>query len=153
MSKERCHENAFCEVCRFGDFSGKCFAVESQREIVAHYGGYEQFELMSFCLDKDQRIAELEEQLKNAIVPKFKIGQEVWYIEDNQVNSATIDDMWIEFNGGIEHYFNLDLSDGFGLISKANDEKWEPHFGIGTYYVFGSEQEAEAKLKELGERK
>ena len=98
---------------------------------------------------KDQRIAELEEQLKNAIVPKFKIGQEVWYIEDNQVNSATIDDMWIEFNGGIEYYFNLDLSDGFGLISKTNDEKWEPHFGIGTYYVFATLEEAQAKLEEL----
>ena len=103
---------------------------------------------------QQERIAELEEQLKNAIIPKFKIGQEVWYIEDNQVNSATIDDMWIEFNGGIEHYFNLDLSDGLGLVSKTNDEKWEPHFGIGTYYVFVTEEEAQARLQELkGESK
>ena len=29
---------------------------------------------------KDQRISELEEQLKNAIVPKFKIGQEIFYV-------------------------------------------------------------------------
>ena len=34
--------------------------------------------------EKDQRIAELEEQLKNAIVPKFKIGQEVWSIFESQ---------------------------------------------------------------------
>ena len=57
--------------------------------------------------------------------------------------------MWIEFNGGIEHYFNLDLSDGFGLVSKTSDEKWEPHFGIGTYYVFATKEEAQAKLEEL----
>lgn len=30
--------------------------------------------------NKDQRIAELEEQLANSIRPKFKIGQEVFYI-------------------------------------------------------------------------
>ena len=103
---------------------------------------------------QDQRIAELEKQLKNATVPKFKVGQEVWYIEDNQVNSATIDDMWIELSGGIEHYFNLDLSDGLGLVSKANDEKWEHHFGLGTYYVFATKEEALAKLEELqGEKK
>ena len=33
---------------------------------------------------QDQLIAELEEQLKNAIVPKFKIGQEVWSIFESQ---------------------------------------------------------------------
>ena len=32
--------------------------------------------------EKDQRIAELEEQLKNAIVPKFKIAQQVFYVVD-----------------------------------------------------------------------
>lgn len=30
---------------------------------------------------KAQRIAELEEQLKNAIVPKFKIYQHLWFID------------------------------------------------------------------------
>ena len=29
-----------------------------------------------------EQIAELEKQLKNAIVPKFKIGQEVWFLYD-----------------------------------------------------------------------
>ena len=40
--------------------------------------------IMEMCADviaeKDKRIAELEEQLKNAIVPKFKIGQKVYKV-------------------------------------------------------------------------
>lgn len=30
--------------------------------------------------EKDRRIAELEKQLKNAIVPKFRYGQDVWCV-------------------------------------------------------------------------
>lgn len=138
MSKERCHENAFCEVCRFGDFNGKCFAVESQREIVAHYGGYEQFELMGFCLDKDQRIAELEEQLKNAIVPKFKIGQNVWFI-DTRVN---------DFN---ENKYML-TSFKIETIKVDNfDICYEDYWGdvMAQRDLFATKEEAQAKLKEL----
>lgn len=77
--RERCSKNAFCEMCRFGDFSGKCFGTEKQREMVGKYGGLEKFELIDECYKKDQRISELEEQLKNAIVPKFRIGD--YFIE------------------------------------------------------------------------
>lgn len=102
------------------------------------------------CLNgKEIKIAQLEEQLKNAIVPKFKIGQEVWFIEDKEIANVRVDDMWIEFCGESEPYFNLDLSNGLGVISKTNDEKWLPHFGVGEYYVYATKEQAEAKLKEL----
>lgn len=140
MSKERCHENAFCEVCRFGDFSGKCFAVESQREIVAHYGGYEQFELMSFCLDKDQRIAELEEQLKNAIVPKFKIRQEVFYINSrNKISSGVIYNVRYDSVKGFDYYIPMLQIEDFRIKEEC---------------LFATKEEAQAKLRELqGEKK
>lgn len=35
-------------------------------------------EVQKVLKEKDQRIAELEEQLANSIRPKFRIGQEVW---------------------------------------------------------------------------
>ena len=41
-------------------------------------------ELIKIHQHQAQRIAELEEQLKNCIRPKFKIGQEVWSIFENQ---------------------------------------------------------------------
>ena len=37
-------------------------------------------ELLKVKQIQDERIAELEEQLKNAVCPKFKIGQEVFYV-------------------------------------------------------------------------
>ena len=49
--------------------------------------------------NKDQRIAELEEQLKNAIVPMFKVGQEIW--ETTPLMSWEIKRIeWHKFNGG-----------------------------------------------------
>ena len=106
-------------------------------------------EMATLLVEKDQRIKELEEQLANAIVPKFRVGQKIWYIEDGEIESTIIDDMWIEYCGETEPYFNLYLHDGLGLTSNSNNEKWSPHFGVGEYYVFATEAEAEEKLKEL----
>ena len=39
------------------------------------------YEFAEGIYEDRQRIEELEEQLKNAIVPKFKIGQEVWCVK------------------------------------------------------------------------
>ena len=48
---------------------------------------------------QSERIAELEEQLKNAIVPKFKVGQEIWEI--TPLMSWKIKRIeWHKFNGG-----------------------------------------------------
>ena len=56
--------------------------------------------LTQMCADviaeKDRRIAELEEQLKNAIVPKFKIGQTIWYIYGKKIKSFTISKIEVE---------------------------------------------------------
>lgn len=93
---------------------------------------------------KDQRIAELEEQLKNAIVPPVKLGSMIYKL----VYNANIDKYEI-------YNYSLDYCD---------DEKyytsWESiRNSFRTHYFkdfnklwFATKEEAQAKLKELGER-
>ena len=93
--------------------------------------------------EKDQRIAELEEQLKNAIVPKFKIGHEVWWV-DTRVNSFN------EQRYRIESY----LIDSIVITKEqfryyGDDGSW-----LGDNELFATKEEAQAKLEELkGENK
>ena len=93
--------------------------------------------------EKDQRIAELEEQLKNSIRPKFKIGQEVWFVSDPySARYAKVRHMKIE---------EISISSIFverGVMYAGDD--WA---GISESELFATKQEAEAKLKELGEKK
>ena len=92
---------------------------------------------------QSQRIAELEEQLKNAIVPKFKIGQEIWEI--TPLMSWKIKRIeWHKFNGGngdviIEIYrLGHDGTDDYNCcIMPVDNDRF-----------FSTKEEAEAKLKE-----
>ena len=76
-----------------------------------------------------QRIAELEEQLKNAIAPKFKVGQEVWYIDRYGVQK----DIIVSFT-----YFSLENE----IIYKMHDEIIDHR----EKYIFVTKEEAQAKL-------
>ena len=90
------------------------------------------------CLKKDEplysrcceqylrdRIAELEEQLRNAIVPKFNIGQEVWVVLDDGVAKDVVENNWF-------------------LCSLEKSR-----LGLYEDYLFATKEEAQAKLKEL----
>lgn len=85
---------------------------------------------------KDQRIAELEEQLKNAIVPKFKIGQEVFIICENVVKNTTIDSLTV-FSGNELSYY-CKYVDGERMYLELDKNE-----------LFATKEEAQAKLKEL----
>lgn len=80
-------------------------------------------------LEQHQRIAELEEQLKNAIVPKFKIGQKVFYIEDTS-SEIVIDE-----------------------IQLRRDKFYYMDYRYGEYFedneLFAPKEEAAKRLKEL----
>lgn len=97
---------------------------------------------------KEKRIAELEEQLKNAIVPKFKVGQEIW--ETTPLMSWKIKRIeWHKFNGGhgdviVETYrLGHDGTDDYNCcIMPVDNDRF-----------FATKAEALAKLKELGENK
>lgn len=98
--------------------------------------------------EKDQRIAELEEQLKNAVIPKFQIGQEIWEI--TPLMSWKIKRIeWHKFNGGngdvvVEIYrLGHDRTDDYNCcIMPVDNDRF-----------FATKEEAEAKLRELGEKK
>lgn len=83
---------------------------------------------------KDQRIEELEEQLKNAIVPKFKIGQEVFYIVDKyELKSGEILEIQI---------WDLKKDNIVYVIEYGGNVWCESN-------VFATKEEAETKLQEL----
>lgn len=91
----------------------------------------------SLILNLTQRIAELEEKLKNAIVPKFKIGQEVYYyhIARNKTYSGYVEDtQWFATKNGI--YYRI-------------SQLQRDYFWIREDEVFATKEEAQAKLEEL----
>lgn len=80
-----------------------------------------------------QRIAELEEQLKKK--PKYNIGDRVYIInEDYEVERDFIESIDID-NDGIEYY-----TETYSICWYENQ-------------LFATKAEAQAKLKELGEKK
>lgn len=83
-----------------------------------------------------QRIAELEEQLKNAIVPKFKVGDKVYAIIDT---FAYTDVFPVEIR---DTHLLYEVWDG--------EDTTKQHFTR----IFATKEEAKAKLRELqGEKK
>ena len=88
-----------------------------------------------------KRIAELEEQLKNAIVPKFKIGQEVWYVY-NKIQLVPVKVIISDFSyyGYRKHKILYD-----------SENYYE---GMPECCLFATKEEALSKLEELkGENK
>ena len=84
---------------------------------------------------QQQRIAELEEQLKNAIVPKFKIGQEVFYVVDKYSPVLSGEVLEIQI-------WNLKKDNIIYVIEYSGNFHCES-------VVFETLEEAKAKLREL----
>ena len=97
-------------------------------------------ELQTLIFEKDQRIAELEEQLKNAIVPKFKTYDTVYAI-----NRARAD--------GVESGKITEICfDGYKVIYQFTIH--QTNYSHTYNYreekdVFATKEEAQAKLEEL----
>ena len=92
-----------------------------------------------------QRIVELEEQLKNVIVPKFKVGQTVYTFNKNteRVYELCIKIIRIEIN---------EISKFNSLVYLAERLEDGNFFGYFEVELFATKAEAIAKLKELGEK-
>lgn len=94
---------------------------------------YENWQLREDLEIKDQRIAELEKQLKNAIVPKFKRGQDVWCVyPTNEHRQGFVFEL--EFVGYTKDKIICRITD---------NEEFEYD------EVFATKEQAQAKLKEL----
>lgn len=108
-------------------------------ELLNHYD-----KLQTLLVEKDQQIAELEEQLKNAIVPKFKVGQEIWEI--TPLMSWKIKRIeWHKFNGGAGDV----VVEIYRLGHDGTDDYNCCIMPVDSDRFFATKEEAEAKLKEL----
>lgn len=84
----------------------------------------------------NQRITELEEQLKNAIVPKFEIGQEVFVIIRNVVRKTSINSFRVFESNELSYYCKY--VDGERMYLEFDENE-----------LFATKEEAESKLEEL----
>jgi hypothetical protein len=89
---------------------------------------YEEKSVLDIMNGQDQRIAELEEQLKYAIVLNLKVGQEVYVIENKNIFKDVLEEIEIT-EDGILFYVE------------------EGIYGLEENEIFATKEEAEAKLK------
>ena len=100
-------------------------------------------EIIELLDEKDQRIAELEEQLKNAVVLKFKVGDKCWAIRNatniyNEPKQVLIKEITIAKNC-IKYYAKN------GCVTNLTN-KTTMHL---QSQLFTTKEEAELKLKEI----
>ena len=82
----------------------------------------------------------LEEQLKNAIVPKFKVGQEVWCIRFMEIIKFKINKIEI-YRGEAEEENRIVYGNWEDMVYQIEEN------------CFATKEEAQTKLEELGENK
>ena len=104
------------------------------------------YEFAEGIYEDRQRIAELEEQLKGYIRPKFKVGQTVYTFNKSTecVYELCIKIIRIEIN---------EISKFNSLVYLAERLEDGNFFGYFEVELFATKEEAIAKLKELGEKK
>lgn len=108
---------------------------------------YEEKSVLDIMNSQDQRIAELEEQLKNAIVlPKeLQIGNKVYFIdiEENYIHKGKIYSITKELNyeeDGFITWVYCRYDDGLTFTHPIQD------YGVE---LFATKEEAQEKLREL----
>ena len=85
-----------------------------------------------------ERIAELEEQLKNAIVPKYQVGQALFRTDFGAIVPFVVNEIYVHIK--VDKTISIQYFDYVGLVIEENE-------------LFAIREEAEQKLKELGEKK
>lgn len=95
----------------------------------------------TFGAEQQQRIAELEEQLKK-MTPKFKVGQKIYMADCKEMSvfSATITKTILTLHRENEHIHMYD-------IIKDIEPDWI--CGTSEEWLFATKEEAQAKLEEL----
>lgn len=92
--------------------------------------------------EKDQRIAELKEQLANSIRPKFKVEQTVYRIYQDKIENGMISEIRVDEIGITYH------------ITMYKSKYCETYCYVNENDLFSTKEEALAKLKEIkGENK
>ena len=100
---------------------------------------------------KDQRIEELEEQLKNRIRPKFRTYQPIFYI--TQFYTSTKGNPEYDIISD-KYYVGENENEIILGWNYANDFNQRKYYYVCKDWVFATKEEAQAKLRELqGEKK
>lgn len=84
-----------------------------------------------------QRISELEEQLKNAIVPKFEVGQTLFRMDFGSIVPFLVNEIYGHIKA--DKTISIQYFDYVGLVIEENE-------------LFATREEAEQKLAEIGEK-
>lgn len=96
---------------------------------------------------QDYRIAELEEQLKNALCPKFRTYQSIFYI--TQFYTSTKGNP--EYDIISDKYYVSENENEIILgWNYANDFNQRKYYYVRKDWVFATKEEAEQKLAEIG---
>lgn len=95
---------------------------------------------------QDQRISELEEQLKNALCPKFRTYQSIFYI--TQFYTSTKGNP--EYDIISDKYYVAENENEIILgWNYANDFNQRKYYYVCKDWVFATKEEAEQKLAEI----
>ena len=100
--------------------------------------------------EKDKRIAELEEQQKNTIVPKFRTYQSIFYI--TQFYTSTKGNP--EYDIISDKYYVAENENEIILgWNYAKDFNQRKYYYVRKDWVFATKEEAEQKLAEIKGKK
>lgn len=114
------------------------YGIENLEDFIKEYSS-RNIKLANDNYSLEQELAELKQK---AIVPKFKIGQEVWFVSDPYTaRYAKVRHMKIE---------EISISSIFverGVMYAGDD--WA---GISESELFATKEEAEQRLAEIGEK-
>ena len=121
--------------------------IEEIDKIVDEIGDADSlYEFAEGIYEDRQRIAELEEQLKNSIRPKFRTYQSIFYI--TQFYTSTKGNP--EYDIISDKYYVAENENEIILgWNYANDFNLRKYYYVRKDWVFANKEEAEAKLKEL----
>ena len=136
-----------------------CYILDRLREWFELYGNQNHQraeEELQLAIDelyeyqqKDQRIAELEEQLKNCIRPKFRTYQSIFYITQFYTSTKGTPEYDIISD---KYYVSENENEIILGWNYANDFNQRKYYYVRKDWVFATKEEAEAKLKELEEQ-
>ena len=118
------------------------FELTSAEDLRNHLNFQDNMAIWEGELNYKNKIADLEQQLaelkQNAIVPKFKVGQEIYIVCDFNINRIVSGWKIADYEYYKQQY----------IIENKDGIDWLPEEKI-----FATKEEAQAKLKELGEKK
>lgn len=101
-------------------------------------------EIIAFT-ELSKKVKDLEHRLSNCIEPKFKIGQEVWFVNPRNGYDAQIE------RGKIENLRIFALKSKIQINYRICDSNcsWYDRHSYRQKELFATEAEAKAKLEEL----